>query len=152
MSEKYPWRTGRSCVYRLHYHLIFVPKYRKKVFAPAMLIRLDEVFRETCEQMGGELIEFNGESDHLHLLVVCPPQRALSHFIGKLKGKSAFVLRKEFAEEIADKLWGRQFWSPSYCAVSCGGAPLEIVQQYILDQKRPPSEEGERQSQRLRRC
>lgn len=151
MIEEYPWRTGRSCVYRLHYHLVFVPKYRRDVFTVRMLIRLDEVFRETCEQMQGELIEFNGEADHLHLVVVCPPQKALSHFIGKLKGKSAYVLRKEFADEISEKLWGTQFWSPSYCAVSCGGAPLDIVKQYIADQQQPPTKGGEKQSRRLRR-
>ncbi|CAM4218352.1 IS200/IS605 family transposase [Vreelandella rituensis] len=137
MSDEYPWRTFRSCVYRLHFHLVFVPKYRCDVFTESMLIRLDEVLRET--------------SDHRHLLVICPPQKALSHFIGKLKGKSAYVIRKEFAQGIADKLWGSQFWSPSYCVVSCGGAPLDIVTQYITDQQRPTSEKGEQQSRRLRR-
>ncbi|RCV86522.1 IS200/IS605 family transposase [Vreelandella rituensis] len=151
MSDEYPWRTGRSCVYRLYYHLVFVPKYRRDVFTESMLVRLDAVLRETCEQMQGELIEFNGEADHLHLLVICPPQKALSHFIGKLKGKSAYVIRKAFAQDIADKRWGSQFWSPSYCAVSCGGAPLDIVTQYITDQQRPTSEQGEQQSRRLRR-
>ncbi|RCV88765.1 IS200/IS605 family transposase [Vreelandella rituensis] len=151
MSDEYPWRTGRSCVYRLHYHLVFVPKYRRDVFTESMLVRLDAVLRETCEQMQGELIEFNGEADHRHLLVICPPQKALSHFIGKLKGKSTYVIRKAFAEDIADKLWGSQLWSPSYCVVSCGGAPLDIVTQYITDQQRPTSEKGEQQSRRLRR-
>ncbi|WP_415843572.1 IS200/IS605 family transposase, partial [Vreelandella rituensis] len=96
-------------------------------------------------------IEFNGEADHLHLLVICPPQKALSHFIGKLKGKGAYVIRKAFAQDIADKRWGSQFWSPSYCVVSCGGAPLDIVTHYITDQQRPTSEKGEQQLRRLRR-
>ncbi|MCK7546058.1 IS200/IS605 family transposase [Marinobacter bryozoorum] len=150
MSNDYDWRTGRTCHYKLHYHLVFTPKYRRKVFTDAMLTRLEAVFRETCEQMDGELLEFNGESDHVHLLASCPPKTALSNFIGKLKGKSAYVLRSEFWPEIQDKLWGSQFWSPSYCVVSCGGAPLEIVEQYIRDQQRPPGKQAAEHSARLR--
>lgn len=151
MSSDYDWRTGRTCTFKLYYHLVFVPKYRRDVFTSAMLIRLDEVYRETCMQMGGELLEFSGEEDHVHLLAVCPPKHSLSNFIGKLKGKSAYVLRKEFPLEVKKKLWGEQFWSPSYCVVSCGGAPLEIISQYIKDQRRPPDEKAAIHSDKIRK-
>ncbi len=151
MSDNYDWRTGRTCHFKLFYHLVFVPKYRRKVFTTPMLERLDAVYRETCQQMGGELLEFNGETDHVHLLVSCPPKMALSNFIGKLKGKSAYVLRQEFWPQVEKKLWGEQFWSPSYCVVSCGGAPLEIIEAYIKDQRRPPSKQGALHSQRIRK-
>lgn len=151
MSEDYDWRTGRTCVFKTFYHLVFVPKYRREVFTDAMLVRLENVFHETCEQMEGELLEFNGEGDHVHLMVVCPPKQSLSNFVGKLKGKSAYILRKEFDVEVRKKLWGEQFWSPSYCAVTCGGAPLEIVAEYIKDQRRPPSEKSAAHSNKIRK-
>lgn len=151
MSNDYDWRTGRTCQFKLFYHLVFVPKYRRDVFTDAMLTRLEVVYRETCEQMDGELLEFNGEADHVHLLASCPPKTAISNFVGKLKGKSAYVLRQEFPAEIKKKLWGEQFWSPSYCVVSCGGAPLEVIEAYIKDQRRPPSKQGAEHSRRIRK-
>jgi putative transposase len=90
MSDKNPefaWRTGRYCLYKNFVHLVFVTKYRRGVFDEAMITRLHAVFRETCEQMGCELIEFNGEDDHVHLMLSYPPQKALSNLISKLKGK-----------------------------------------------------------------
>ncbi len=138
MSE-FDWRTGRTCIYKCFYHLVFSPKYRKGVFTSEMLERLEVVMGETCEQMGGELVEFGGERDHLHLLVSIPPSKSVSNFIGKLKGKSSYTLRKEFWPEIKDKLWGDHFWSPSYCVATCGGAPLEVVRQYVEHQEKPPS-------------
>ncbi len=137
MSEEYHWRTGRSCIYKNYIHLVFVTKYRRDVLTLDMIERLREVFLETCLQMGAELLEFNGETDHVHLMVQCPPKLALANLVGKLKGKSSYCLRREFWPLVKNKLWGNRFWSPSYCAVSCGGAPLEIVKRYIEDQRRP---------------
>ena len=102
-----------------------------------MLDRLHAIFLETCQQMEVELLEFGGEDDHVHLMLCCPPKVAIANLVGKLKGKSSYLLRREFWSEIKDKLWGGHFWSPSYCVVSCGGVPLEIVKQYIVDQRRP---------------
>jgi putative transposase len=118
---------------------VFTPKYRRDVFVSDMLSRLQFVFKETCEQMGGELIEFGCEDNHLHLMVTIPPSKSISNFVGKLKGKSSYILRHEFWDEIKDKLWGDQFWSPSYCVASCGGAPLDIVKAYVENQNKPPS-------------
>ena len=142
----FDWRTGRTCVFKCYYHLVFVPKYRREVFTADMLDRLEMVYRETCEQMGGELIEFGGEKDHLHLMVSIPPSKSVSNFVGKLKGKSAYVLRNEFWPDVSKKLWGEHFWSPSYCAVTCGGAPLDVVRRYVEDQQRPPSERSAKHS------
>ncbi len=144
--DEFDWRTGRTCVHKCFYHLVFSPKYRRKVFKENMLERLREVMRETCEQMGGALLEFGCESDHLHLMVVIPPSKSVSNFVGKLKGKSSYVLRSEFWEEVKDKLWGDHFWSPSYCAVTCGDAPLEVVKRYVENQEKPPSEASVKRS------
>ena len=93
--------------------------------------------RELCGDFRAELTEFNGERDHVHLLVRYPPQVALSKLVGSLKGVSARLLRKEYPDHIHKYLWGDHFWSPSYFAASAGGAPLQIVKEYIENQKRP---------------
>lgn len=148
MKKEFDWRTGRSCVFRNFIHLVFVTKYRRNALNAAMLNRLKEIFSETCTQMEAELLEFNGEDDHVHLMIVCPPKLAVASLVGKLKGKSSYVLRREFWENIKNKLWGEHFWSPSYCLVSCGGAPIEIVKEYIKNQREPSEEKSINQSLR----
>ncbi|KAB1139481.1 IS200/IS605 family transposase [Streptomyces luteolifulvus] len=128
---------GRSVVHTLHAHLVFVPKYRRNVFTDEILTRCEEIMREVCTKANAELREFNGEADHVHLLIHYPPQVRLSALVGTLKGVSAHYLRKEYAAHIKRHLWGDHFWSPSYFAASCGGAPLTVVKEYIENQKRP---------------
>ena len=149
MSKDYEWRTGIHCVFRNHMHLVFVTKYRRSVFTDAMLERLNAVYAETMEQMEGTLMEFGGEDDHVHLLVSCHPKTAVSNLVGKLKGKSSYILRNEFWSEIKTKLWGDHFWSPSYCVVSCGGASLDVVRAYIEDQRKPSDKQSMEQSKRF---
>ncbi len=150
MTHKFEWRTGRHCVFKNHVHLVFVTKYRRGVFTDEMLERLREIFSETLLQMQGELLEFGGEDDHVHLLVSCHPKTAISNLVGKLKGKSSYVLRKEFWTEIKKKLWGNHFWSPSYCALSSGGATLEVIKEYIKEQRKPSEKIQIEQSKRFR--
>lgn len=149
MYKEFSWRTGRSCVFKNHIHLVFVTKYRRDVFTEEMLVRLEELFDETCLQMEGNLLEFNGEDNHVHLMVSCPPKLALATLVSKLKGKSSYFLRQEYWEKIKNKLWGNHFWSPSYCAVSCGGASLDVIKEYIESQKRPQKDRCIRQSQQF---
>ncbi len=149
MSKDFNWRTGRSCIFKNFIHLVFVAKYRRNVFTEKMLKRIEEIFKETCIQMDAELIEFGGEDDHVHLMVHCPPKLAVAHLVGKLKGKSSYFIRKEFWEDVKKKLWGGRFWSSSYCVVSCGGAPLEVVKKYVADQRKPSKEKDINQSKRF---
>jgi putative transposase len=72
-------------------------------------------------------------------MISVTPKTSISNLIGKLKGKSSYFIRKEFWDLVKKKLWGKHFWSPSYCVVSCGGAPLEIVKAYVENQRTPPS-------------
>jgi putative transposase len=137
MQDVFNWRRGRTTVFKCFYHLALTPKYRGDVFTDAMLNDLEPLLRQTCEQMGGELLEFGAEDDHLHLMLSIPPSKAISNFVGKLKGKSSYYLRKHHWDDVKDKLWGEHFWSPSYCIASCGGAPLEIVKSYVKNQNRP---------------
>ena len=132
------WRAGRSCVYKNNLHLVFVSKYRRNVFTAEILARIKEIFVETCKQMDVELIEFGGEDDHVHILVNVHPKLAVANLVGKLKGKSSYFLRREYWDHLKTKLWGKHLWSPSYCCVSCGGASLDIVKQYVKNQRQPP--------------
>lgn len=145
----YEWRTGRSCLFKNNAHLVFVTKYRRGVFTKEMLDRTKAIMEETCKQMDCELLEFGGEHDHVHLTVSIHPKVAVSNLVGKLKGKSSYMLRREYWERIKTMLWGNQFWSPSYCVVSCGGASLDVVKQYIENQSTPPSESAVKTSRAL---
>jgi putative transposase len=111
--------------------------------------KLSIIFKETCEQLDCERLEFGGEDDHVHLMVSAHPKIAISNLIGKLKGKSSYMLRKSFWAQIKSKLWGNHFWSPSYCVVSVGGASLDVVKNDIENQRKPPSEKQINQSKKI---
>jgi putative transposase len=130
-------RRGRSVVYSLCVHLIFVTKYRRDVLNGEMLIACERVMRDLCAEMGCELREFNGENDHVHLLVHYPPKLPVSTLVNRLKGVSAHYLRKEFTGHASRHFMHGHLWSPSYFAASAGGAPPAIIKQYIEQQKRP---------------
>ncbi|MEU9885010.1 IS200/IS605 family transposase [Sphaerisporangium sp. NPDC051011] len=130
-------RSGRHVVCNLHAHLVFVTKYRRGVFTNEMPARCEEIMREVCADFEVELGEFNGEHDHVHLLIHHPPKVALSKLVNSLKGVSARLLRKEYAAHVREYLWSGHFWSGSYFAGSVGGAPLTVVKQYIEQQQRP---------------
>ena len=130
-------RLGRHCVFNMHVHLVFVTKYRKDVFTKNMLDAMSKMFEKVCLDFEAELVEFNGEDDHVHLLINYPPKVAVSNLVNSLKGVSSRHLRKEFPE-IKNKLWGGSLWSPSYFASSCGGAPLEIIKKQYIEQQQTP--------------
>jgi len=121
----------------MHVHLVFVTKYRRRVFTKVMLNDLRILFTQVCLAFESEMVEFDGEDDHVHLLVNFPPTVCISKLVNSLKGASSRVIRKKYATSLRKKLWGGALWSPSYFAGSCGGAPIEIVRQYIEEQKTP---------------
>jgi putative transposase len=86
-------------------------------------------------------MEFNGEVDHVHLLIALPPNLDLSVFVNNLKTTSSRLIRKEFAAKMNRVYRKPVFWSRSYCIISCGGAPLSILKQYIEQQRSPNDEE-----------
>ncbi|WP_330279279.1 IS200/IS605 family transposase [Streptomyces sp. NBC_00056] len=129
--------TGRHVVYNLHVRLVFVTKYRRKAFTAKMLKRCEEITRAVCTDFEAELKQFNGEQDHVHLLVHYPPKVQLSKLVNSLKGVSSRRLRQEYDSHVRRHLRGGHFWSGSYFAGSRGGAPLTVVKQYIENQQRP---------------
>jgi len=132
-------RKGRHCIFLMHVHLVFVTKYRKSVFTKTILNELKEIFSHVCEKSEAELVEFEGEEDHVHLLVNYPPKVQISKLVNSLKAASSRLVQKKNYPSIQKALWGRHLWSPSYFAGSCGGAPLEKVKQYIQNQSSPES-------------
>ena len=138
ISEDY--RRGRRVVSALHVHLVFVTKYRRGVLDADMLRCCEDAMRKVCGDFGADLREFSGEDDHVHLLVEYPPKVAVTGLVNSLKGVSARRLRSEFTDRVNGHVMNGHFWSPSYFAASCGGAPLSIIRQYIEQQKAPASE------------
>lgn len=130
-------RTGRHCIFNIHIHLVFVTKYRKKIFNQEYLQFLKQIFNDVCTDFNAILVEFDGEIDHVHLLINYPPQVQLSKLINSLKGVSSRMLRKNYPNISKWYYQNKALWSPSYFASSCGGASIEILKEYIQNQKTP---------------
>ena len=124
-------------VYKLNYHLVLVTKYRHQCINKDMLARLREIFEDQCANWSIELLEFNGESDHVHLLLNTHPAMDLSKLINSMKTVSSRLIRKEFAAHLKKYYWEPVFWTRAYCLLTCGGAPLAIIKQYIEKQEKP---------------
>lgn len=130
-------KHGFRSVYTLTVHIVFVTKYRRKVIDAAMLTRLGEIFQETCSKWECQLLEFNGEPDHVHLLVNFSPQVQLSKLIANLKTVSSRLLRKEFQVHL-ERIYSKPvFWSGSYFVASCGGVTIETLRKYVEGQASP---------------
>ena len=129
-------RHGRHCVFKMHVHLVFVAKYRRRVFDGDAIDRMRRMFGKVCEDMEASLVEMDGEDNHVHLLVEYPPKLAVSVLVNSLKGVSSRLLRKD-RPDLKKRYWKNVVWSPSYFASSCGGAPISIIKQYIEQQQTP---------------
>ena len=125
MTDESDFRRGRHCVFAMHVHLVFVTKYRRRVFTKAVLDDARTIFTSVCADFGAELVEMDGEDDHVHLLVNYPPKVAVSTLVNSLKGLSSRRLR-QMHQTLARRYWKGVLWSPNYFASSCGGAPISI--------------------------
>lgn len=125
------------CTYALNYHLVIVTKYRKKCLSAAMLEELRLICQKQVELKEGMLVEFNGEADHVHLLIELPPKAALSMLVNSLKTVTARLMRRDHGEHLSQYYWKPVLWSRSYFVASCGGAPLAVIKKYIEQQEAP---------------
>lgn len=128
-------RRGRSVVSMLHAHFVFVTKYRRGILTGDVLRRIKVVSQGVCADFDVVLKEFNGERDHVHLLIEYPPTVQLSKLVNSLKGVTSWKVREEFPE-LQDKIEDA-LWSPSYFVGSVGGAPISVLRQYIEKQYTP---------------
>lgn len=136
MKKINEFRSGRHCVFAMHVHLVFVTKYRRKVFNKTAINILNAIFSKVCEDFEATLVEMEGENDHVHLLIEYPPKLAISNLVNSLKGVSSRLLRK-YLPSVSRYYWKNVLWSPSYFAASCGGAPIDIIKEYIQHQASP---------------
>jgi REP-associated tyrosine transposase len=117
----------------MYYHLVLVIKYRKEVFDTFVSERAKEIFDYIAPNYNITLVELNHDIDHVHILFKAYPHSSLSKFINAYKSASSRLLKKEF-KDIRKKLWKEYFWSRSYCLLTTGGAPIEIIREYIESQ------------------
>ncbi|HAG80398.1 MAG TPA: IS200/IS605 family transposase [Cyanobacteria bacterium UBA12227] len=127
----------RHCVYLINLHIVFVTKYRKKVITNDILKDLENIFSRLCINAKSSLVEFNGESDHVHLLVDISPDIAPAKLVNTLKTISSRMIRKKYADYLRPFYWKPVFWTGAYFVTSTGGAPLETLKLYIHNQDTP---------------
>lgn len=130
MNIKY--KSNNNIVYSCKYHVVWCPKYRRKVLTGKVEARLKELIEETCSELQVELIELEIMPDHIHLLIDVDPQFGIHKAIKAIKGKTSRILRKEFSS-LTTKL--PTLWTNSYFVSTVGGAPLSTIKQYIESQK-----------------
>ena len=130
--ENKKYKSNNNIVYSCTYHVVWCPKYRRKVLVGPVAVRLKELVVETCTGLSVEIQEMEIMPDHVHLLLDIDPQFGVHKAVKRIKGVSSRVLRQEF-KELTTKL--PTLWSNSYFVSTVGGAPLEMIQQYIQSQK-----------------
>lgn len=126
--------TNNHSVYSLHYHLILVTKYRNKVFDDELSQRAKEIFTYIASNYGIDIIEWNHDQDHIHVLFKAEPKSELSKFINAYKSASSRLLKKEYPR-IKDKLYKSVFWSRSFCLIATGNVSIKTIQEYIAAQE-----------------
>lgn len=128
-------KTSNS-VYSLYYHFIAVVKYRQKVFESDDIVgRMKTIADEIAADYDVNIVEQNCGIDHIHIVFKAKPTLDITKFINILKGHSARKLRKEYKEFLSDKLWGDNFWSPSYFLATTGNVTIDILKQYVENQR-----------------
>lgn len=125
--------NNNHSVFALHYHLVLVVKYRRKVIDDEISERLKEIFSYIGEIYKITVEEWNHDGDHVHVLFRGEPKSELTHFINAYKSASSRLIKKEYPQ-IREKLWKEMFWTRSFCLLTTGGAPLETIRKYIEKQ------------------
>ena len=126
-------QSNQHSVFRLNYHLIMCIKYRRKVLDDVISARLRIIFEKICTNYNISLIEWEHDKDHVHCLIEGHPNTGMSKFINAYKSASSRLIKKEFPL-IRAQLWKEYFWSQSFCLITVGGVPLEVLKRYIQSQ------------------
>jgi len=132
MKDTVKYKSNKNIVYSCKYHIVWCPKYRRKVLVGDVEKRLKEIIREVANEVNVEIIEMETDKDHIHILCEVDPQFGVNRFIKLAKGRSAKILREEFPH-LKTKL--PTLWTNSYFISTVGGAPLEVIRQYIENQQ-----------------
>jgi len=124
--------NGHS-VFLMYYHLVLIIKYRRKVIDDTISNRLKEIFEYIIPKYNITIQEWNHDKDHVHILFKAQPNSEISKFINAYKSASSRLIKKEFSQ-IRKSLWKEYFWSRSFCLLTTGGAPIEVIKKYIENQ------------------
>ncbi|NFO99254.1 IS200/IS605 family transposase [Clostridium botulinum] len=127
--------TNNHSVFLLHYHLVLVVKYRREVINDNISTRLKEMFEKISPKYNITTVEWEHDKNHVHVLFKAHPNSELSKFINTYKSASSRLIKKEFPQ-IRQKLWKEYFWSRSYCLLTTGSSPIEVIKKYIQNQGR----------------
>ena len=125
--------SNNHSVFLLYYHLVLVVKYRRKVIDDAISNRLKEIFEYIQSNYNITLQEWNHDKDHVHILFKAHPNSEISKFLNSYKSASSRLIKKEFPQ-IRKSLWKEYFWSKSFCLLTTGGAPIDVIKEYIESQ------------------
>lgn len=125
--------SNSHSVFLMYYHLVFVVKYRRKVINDDISERLKEIYCNIAPKYNITLQEWNHDIDHVHILFKAHPNTEISKFINAYKSASSRLIKKEYPE-IRQKLWKEYFWSRSFCLLTTGGAPIDVIKKYIESQ------------------
>lgn len=125
--------SNNHSVFLMHYHLVLVVKYRRKVIDDTISSRLKETFEYIASNYNITLQEWNHDKDHIHVLFKAHPNTELSKFINSYKSASSRLIKRDY-QQIKQSLWKEYFWSRSFCLLTTGGAPFEIIKKYIESQ------------------
>ena len=126
---------GRGYVYSIQYHLVWCVKYRRKILTIEIEKDLIEILNKIARDNNFEILECNGDLDHIHLLINCSPQHYIPDMIKALKGVSARLLMKKYREYINEMLWGGHLWNPSYFIATVSENTEKQIREYIQNQK-----------------
>lgn len=131
--------SNNHSVFLMRYHLVLVVKYRRRVFTDEISARARGIFEYIAPKYGITVEEWNHDMDHVHVLFRAQPKTELSKFINAYKSASSRLLKQEYPQ-IRRQLWREYFWSRSFCLLTTGGAPIEVIRKYIEQQgERRPS-------------
>lgn len=125
--------NNNHSVFSMYYHLILVVKYRRKVFDDSISDYAKSVFEKIAPSYNISLLEWNHDVDHVHIMFKAQPNSELSKFINAYKSASSRLIKKDYPE-IREKLWEEYFWSQSFCLLTTGEAPIEVIKKYIETQ------------------
>ena len=126
---------GRGYVYTIQYHIVWCVKYRHKVLTPNIEKSLKEILDTIAKDNGFQIIEYNCNLDHIHLLINCSPQHYIPDMMKALKGVSARLLMKKYGEDLRNKLYNGHLWNPSYFVATVSENIEEQIRRYIQSQK-----------------
>lgn len=125
--------NNNHSVFAMYYHLVLVVKYRRKVFDDTISSYAKSVFEKIAPSYNISLLEWNHDIDHVHIMFKAQPNSELSKFINAYKSASSRLIKRDFPK-IRNKLWKEHFWSQSFCLLTTGGAPIEVIKKYIETQ------------------